>query len=144
MPRILGLNIIAVLVAAIGMFFVGFVFYGLLFTSQWVALWGFSEADLAAMAEAGNMPMIFGFLISLATAFFIGLALKALKANDLMPAVINSVFLWAGFAVTTLAYDIVYAAQPFALLALDGAHLLVGFILAAVILTAMDGVLVKD
>lgn len=62
----------------------------------------------------------------------------------LIDAIKGAVFLWLGFAIPTMAYDIVYAAQPLMLLVIDGAHLLVGFVVAAAVLTAMDGVDVKD
>ena len=144
MPRILGTNIIAVLVAAIALFMVGFVFYGLLFTDLWISLWAFPPEKMAEMEAAGPAPMAFGFLISLTTAFFLSAALKKMGKTELMDAIKGAVFLWLGFTVPTMAYDIVYAAQPVMLLVIDGAHLLVGFVVAAAVLTFMDGVAVKD
>lgn len=144
MPRILGLNIIAVLVAALAFFFIGFVFYGLLFADLWVGLWGFSEADLAEADAAAGPAMAAGFVLTVIIAGFLGAALKALRADSMGGAIKWAIFLWAGFAVTTMAYDIVYAQQPVLLLVLDSAHMLTGFVAMAVILTAMDGVAVKD
>ena len=119
MPRIFGLNLVALIVATLA-------FY-------------------AAAAEASAGPaMAMGFAITLVTTAFLGLALKALKADGLASAVKWAVFLWAGFVVTTIAYDIAYAMQPMMLLVLDGAHTLIGFVVAATILTVMDGVAVKD
>ena len=139
MPRIFGVNIIAWLVATLALYFTGFVFYGLLFSQLWVGLWGFTDAQMQA-AEAGTgLSMALGFVISLATALFLGIALKAFGANGMKDALTKAVLLWAGFAVTTLAYDTVYAMQPALLLVLDAAHLLVGFLAAAAVLTAMDG-----
>lgn len=144
MPRILGTNIIAVLVAAIALFMTGFVFYGLLFTDLWIGLWAFTPEKMAEMDAAGPGGMVFGFLISLATAFFLSVALKKMGKKELMDAIKGALFLWLGFAVPTMAYDTVYAGQPLMLLVLDSAHLLVGFVIAAAVLTFMDGVAVKD
>lgn len=144
MPRIFGVNIIAWLVSAIALYFVGFIVYGLLFSDLWVGLWGFTPEQLEAAAASGGLSMAIGFVISLATALFIGIALKAFGAATMKDALMRALLLWAGFAVTTLAYDTVYAMQPVMLLILDAAHLLVGFLVVAAILTAMDKVAVKD
>ena len=144
MPRIFGVNIIAWLVSAIALYFVGFIVYGLLFSDLWVGLWGFTPEQLEAAAASGGLSMAIGFVISLATALFIGIALKAFGAATMKDALMRALLLWAGFAVTTLSYDTVYAMQPVMLLILDAAHLLVGFLVVAAILTAMDKVAVKD
>lgn len=144
MPRILGLNLVAVIVATLAFFAVGAVWYGALFSDLWVGLWGFTDAQLANAEASAGPAMAMGFAITLVTTAFLGLALKALKADGLASAVKWAVFLWAGFVVTTMAYDIAYAMQPMMLLVLDSAHTLIGFVVAAAILTAMDGVAVKD
>ena len=144
MPRILGLNLIAVLASAIALFFVGFLFYGLLFQELWIGLQGFTDAQLAEAAEHQGVGMLHGFLISLVTAIFVGLALRRFGSDGMMPAIQSALLLWAGFAVTTLAYGFVYAMQPFMLFVLDASHLLVGFVVVAVVQTALDGFAVKS
>ena len=37
MPKITGVNVLGVLLAAVAMFFIGFIWYGLLFTEPWMA-----------------------------------------------------------------------------------------------------------
>ena len=144
MPRIIGLNLIAVLISAIALYFVGFLFYGLLFTELWVGLQGFTDAQMLAADENVVAGMLHGFLISLVTAIFIGLALRRFGSDGMMPAIKSALLLWAGFAVTTLAYGFVYAMQPFMLFVLDASHLLVGFVVVAVVQTALDGFAVKS
>jgi len=144
MPRILGLNIIAVIVATLAFYIIGAIWYGALFADLWSGLWNFTEADRAAAEAAAGPSMALGFVITLTTVVFLGLALKALGATGLAGAIKWAVFLWAGFVLTSMAYDTAYAMQPVMLLVLDGAHTLVGFVAVAAILTAMDGVAVKD
>ncbi len=144
MPRILGLNPLAVLVAGFALWMVGFVFYGVLFAQLWIGLWGFTEADMAAAEAVAGPAMAAGFALSIIFAGFLSYALKALKADGMTSAVKWALFLWAGFVVTTMAYDIIYALQPIMLLLLDASHNLVGFIIMALILTALDEVAVKD
>lgn len=143
MPRIFGLNIIAAVVATIALYLVGFVFYGVLFAEQWMALWDFSEAHIAYAESVAGPAMGIGFLVSLATGVFIGLAVERFAGPGIGGAVRLAVFLWAGFALTSLAYDHVYALQPVMLLVIDATHLLVGYIVAAVVYSLMRNVAVK-
>lgn len=140
MPRIFGVNLIAWLASAVALYFVGFIFYGLLFADLWVGLSGFTEAEIAAMEGAAPVGMVLGFVISLVTTLFLGIALKAFGATSMGAAMRKAVLLWAGFAVTTMAYDTVYGGEPLMLLVLDSAHLLVGFVAAAAVQVLLDGV----
>jgi len=133
MPRVFGLNLIAVLVSGVAFWLIGYVFYGVVFMDAWREAWGFVEADLEAMESGAAIGMVIGFLISIFTAFMIGFALKFFKADAMMDALKMAGFLWVGFALPTMAYDIVYAGQPIILLMIDGAHLLVGYLAIAAI-----------
>ncbi|WP_323763223.1 DUF1761 domain-containing protein [Maricaulis sp.] len=144
MPRIFGLNIIATLVAGAAFWMVGALFYGVLFADLWMGLWGFGPADEARMEGSMGITMGLGFLLSVIFAGFLGFTLKALKADGMMSAIKWAVFLWAGFVVTTMSYDIIYALQPVMLLVLDGAHTLTGFVVMAALLTVLDGVAAKN
>jgi len=144
MPRIFGLNIIAVLAAGIAFWMVGALFYGVLFADLWMGLWGFTEADEPRMEAAMGVTMGIGFLLSIVFAGVLGFSLKALRAEGLAGTIRWAVFLWAGFVITTMSYDVIYALQPVMLLIVDGAHTLTGFVVMAVILTLLDGVAVKD
>ena len=136
MPRILGLNAVGVLVSAIVFFLIGFVFYGIIFQELWMGAMGI-EPDPEVGVDTVELGK--GFLISLTTAIFLGLALKKMGASDLMSALKKSAFLWLGFAVTTLAYGLLYSGYPPILFVLDSAHLLTGFLAMAAIQTLMDG-----
>jgi hypothetical protein len=133
MPRVFGLNLVAVLVSGVSFWLLGYLFYGVLFMEPWRAAWGISEADVAATADGAAIGMAIGFLLSIFTAFMIGFALKFLKADDMMSALKKAGFLWIGFALPTLAYDTIYAMQPLYLLAIDAGHLLVGYLLIAAV-----------
>ncbi|RKR03235.1 DUF1761 domain-containing protein [Maricaulis maris] len=144
MPRIFGLNIIATLVAGIAFWMVGALFYGVLFAELWLGLWGFTAADEPRMEAAAGLSMGLGFLLSIVFAGVLGFTLKALKADGMVSAIKWAIFLWAGFVITTMSYDILYALQPVMLLVLDGAHTLTGFVVMAVLLTVLDKTAVKD
>lgn len=144
MPRIFGLNILATLVAGFAFWMVGYLFYGVLFAELWMGLWAFNADDLARMETAMGLSMGLGFLLSFVMAGAVGFSLKALRAEGPVGHIKWAIFLWAGFVVTTMSYDMIYALQPVMLLIVDGAHTLTGFVVMATILSTMDGVAVKD
>ena len=143
MPRLFGLNPLGVIVSGLAFWMIGFVFYGVIFAETWNQLWGFSPEQVEAAMENAALPMTAGFLLSIFSAVMIGLAMKMLSASDMGGAIKAAGFLWIGFALPTLAYDSIYAAQPLALLAIDGGHLLVGYVAMAAIQQLMDGIGVK-
>jgi len=63
------MNWLAMVVAALSTFAVGFVWYGMLFKNQWIAATGMTEEK----QKQGNMPLIFGLSLVFAfiAAFFL-------------------------------------------------------------------------
>ncbi|WP_171036265.1 DUF1761 domain-containing protein [Maricaulis alexandrii] len=144
MPRILGLNPLAVLVAGLAFWMVGALWYGALFAELWSGLWGFTEADEARMEASMATSMLGGLVQCLLFAGLLGKALQAVKADGMASAIKWGIFFWAGFVLMTLLYGTLYALQPVMLLILDGSHTFTGFVVMSVILTVMDKVAVKD
>lgn len=70
--RVLGHNALAILVAAIAVYFVGFLFYGLIFAEVWVAATGWTEQEL----QSGMSKMPIGFIIPFMIAIGVSLAVK--------------------------------------------------------------------
>lgn len=65
-------NFLAVLVATIAAFFLGFVWYSFLFGKRWMKELGFSEEELK---KGANMGMIFGSTLALTFVMGLGLAM---------------------------------------------------------------------
>ena len=109
MPRILGLNPLAVLVAGLAFWMVGALWYGALFADLWFGLWGFVEADEARMEAVVAPAMTAGLIQCLLFAGFLATALKAVKAEGLTASIKWAVFFWAGFVLLAQAYGAIYA-----------------------------------
>ncbi len=157
MPRIGQVNIVGVILATLAFFFVGFVFYGLLFADAWsreLLVWrGIVDPETAlalnadelyaamlasAEGKSAGLGMALGFLNALVTVIALAIARVAFKAFSL-PSALNSAFwLFAGFAVTTLVYDLVYAGEPAFFFFIDGAHLLVAYLVSMTVLHFVD------
>ena len=157
MPRIMGVNLGAALAAAIAMYVVGFLFYGLVFGDLWTrelledrgivaqgAASALSTAELeGAMRQLPqNFPVSFGmalgFVISLVSAIALAAVLNLVKPASLGASLGIAVLLWAGFAVTTAAYDPVYAGASPTMYAIDFFHMLCGYLAGAATIHLID------
>ena len=162
MPRIMGLNVVAVLAGAVAMYFIGFVIYALLFQDVWMQHTlmnhGLATADEAAgmtsdalLARMEDIPaalnptvaMSLGFVVSLVTACAIGAVLNLTKPASMGAALGRAAVLWIGFAVTTLAYNVVYSSESPVLFGIDTMHLLLGYLAGAAVIYAIDGKAVR-
>lgn len=136
MPKAMGVNLLGVLLAAIAMFIVGFVFYGALFQDIWMSARGYTPELL----EAGNPAwMGAGFLISLVLSFGIGYFMQKRDISGLSGAVRFAAMFAVVIGFPLLAYDFVYGAyHSVPGLLVDWGHTLAGFIAAAAVLSFFD------
>ena len=134
MPKLFGLNSVAILAASVAFFIVGFLWYGLLFADAWMAASGITKE----MAEADQNPrwMIGGFVITVMQVIGIGLVLKWKGATSLNAAAMTALLLWFVFALPFCLYAYFYSvAHSSTLLMIDASHLLVGWVVSAIVLS---------
>jgi hypothetical protein len=141
MFKVGGHNPLAILAGAVGHYLVGMVFYGFAFAQVWrqqflvahgaatpEAASGLTGATLAEAVAAvpGQMPMAtafgIGFLVSLIVAA--GLAsLQAIARPSSLASALRLGFLaWSAFTATTLAYNVIYSAEPIIVFWIDLGH----------------------
>lgn len=157
-PRLAGLNLVAVIAAAIAIFIVGSLFYGLIFSQVWqqqflenhgavplgegASLTGQALMDAVA-AVPGQMPMGmalgFGFVLSLLMAIGLGLAFARMKPASLGAALGMAAMLWIGFVIPVLGYNIVYYAESRIDFMIDLGHTLVALLAGAAVIFLIDG-----
>lgn len=138
MQKSSGINVLAVLLAAIVFYFVGFVFYGLVFSELWMSASGLTEADFEGTNQALNMGL--GFGNALVTTLILSVVLKALPGQGLVNRIGWAALVWLGFAATTLAYGPIYSLSSPTIFHIDLAHLLVAYCLSTVVLSLMKAV----
>lgn len=162
MPRIAGVNLVAVLAAAVVMYLIGFAFYGAIFAEVWqqqtlenhgivapgqgATLTGQALMDaLNAIPNALDMGPALGLggVISLITALGIGLVLRLARAGSLGAALRVGFILWLGFAATTLAYNVVYSSESRIIFLIDLGHLLLAYLAGAAVIALIDGKAMK-
>ena len=155
MPKIAGVNGLGVVLGAVAMFFVGFIWYGLVFTEPWMAANGLFFADEAketmqwltanglqtVSTDAGPDPMtmLMGFVLSLVLSFGLGWHMKQKSISKLGTAALFGLWMSLLIGVPLMAYDTVYTPYGSLMgLFVDGSHTVVTFVAACVVLSFFD------
>ena len=155
MPKIAGVNVLGVLLAAVAMFFIGFIWYGVLFQEPWMAANGMFFVDPAkeyiqwlsadgiqsTATAAGPDPMVMlaGFVLSLVLSFGLGWHMKQKNISTLGAAVMFGLWMSLLIGLPLIAYDTVYT--PYGSLMgffVDGSHTVATIIAACAVLSFFD------
>lgn len=136
MPRLMGVNLLGVLLAALAMFFVGFIFYGMLFTDIWMTSRGYTPNMFEGQSGAW---MGAGFLIEVVLALALGWVLKAKGVSGLGSSIGVGIAAAILFGFPLLSYEFAYGAHhSVSGLLVDWGHILVGFVAGAAVLSFFD------
>ncbi|MBL8548079.1 MAG: DUF1761 domain-containing protein [Hyphomonadaceae bacterium] len=130
--RFNGHNLLAILVAAIAIWAIGFLLYVVLFADPWMTWMGISEAD--ANKDNGRMP--FMVIMPFLQAIGLSLAVKWRNAPGLMGGLMTGVFMAVFLTIAGRMYGWVYSFEPTELFGLDSVHFLLTHAVAGAILGA--------
>ena len=127
-----GINWLAVLVAAVAFYAIGFVIYGLLIPAEtWMAWEGVTAEEMEAV---GSSRMPFSVVMPLMTAIFMAVIFKwAQVASGSNGAKWGAVIALAS-AVPAMMYGWVYGVGPAEMTVIDAGHLLLGHVAAGAVL----------
>jgi hypothetical protein len=157
MPRVAGLNIVAVLAAAVAFYAVGMVIYGFVFMEAWgqqqLINHGVPEADATALrgtdlfnrlnqipgAMSAGVAYGLGFLVSLVTTLGIAIVMKLTRPASLGAALGTAFVLYLCFGGTTLAYNVLYSTESKVIFGIDLLHFFLAYHAAAAVLFLIDG-----
>jgi len=126
----MGHNVLAIIVAAIAIWLIGFLFYVVLFSAQWLEWRGFTEAQM----EQDNGRMPFMLVMPFLSAIGISMVLKWRNASGLVTGMTTGALLALFLVISGRMYGWVYSFEPTELFALDGAHYLLTHAVAGAIL----------
>jgi hypothetical protein len=135
------MNWLAILCAGLAYFFVGFVWYSLLFGKIWAAEQlrhrGSDESACAAPAKREFAGMLIANLISnLVAAAAIACLLRRMGIADLPTALKLGAGLAAGFSITTLTIVHVWEGKSTKVWMIDASYHLIGCMIASAILVS--------
>ena len=140
MPKIFNTSWLAVLLATIVFYLIGFAVYGFLFQDIWLAASGMTLTETEAMAAAqGPMMFVWGLLITLAQALGL-LWIINLAGAKRLPACLKIAFwLFVMIAAPLLAYACLYGGYSLAGILVDYGHILFGYLAMAAVYALFRG-----
>ena len=132
----LGINLLAVLVAAVVTFALGALWYSpLLFAKAWVAANGFTPEKVEAMRKGAGKAYSVTFLCWLVMAAALAVLIHRLGVNTAIGGVKVGGLCWAGFAATVGLSGLVFSERRPAAFLIDTGYQLVSLVGMGVILS---------
>ncbi len=140
MPKLFGSSLVAILVASIVFYMVGFMIFGVLFGEQWLALVEMTEEDaLARNAELGAMMYVWGFGITLVQVIGLAWVMNHVGASEIGTSLKVGATIAVLLALPIFGYNWLYEGRAAGAVGLDFVHLLVGYSLACAVLGFFRG-----
>ncbi len=129
-----GINLWAVLAAAVSTMIVGSLWYGPLFGTTWMKLSGLTKESTKSMPLTAPQAMGLGLVTALMTAYVLAHIADAFMVFDKAGAFEMAFWLWFGLAVPFTAGAWLWEGKSFKLFVLNAAHWLVSLTAATMIL----------
>ena len=130
------MRIWSIAAGALAFWFLGAIWYGVVFTDAWIAAINASAAD---MQSESPIWMLLGALIPIITMIVLSLVLNIGGRPDLKEALQRTVLLWLGFGLTAALYPLAYEPEhSVTLAAINGGYTLFGWLAGAAIMTFVN------
>jgi len=113
------INYLAVLVAAVASFVLGFLWYGPLFGKPWMKMMGFTPKSVKKMKLSPMQAMGLGFLISLLTPYVLSHFVDYLEVTTFAGAVQLAFWFWLGLVAPVQTGVFLWEGKPFKLFVLN-------------------------
>jgi len=140
MPKLHGTSLLGILAAAVALYLLGFLVYGILFGEQWMAWNEMTLEDATAINEKlGPMMYVYGFLISLLQVVGLNWVLQQSGASVLSTCAKIGAFVGVLIILPVMCYAVLYEGRSVNALLLDFVHSLIGMVLAGTVLSFFRG-----
>ena len=128
------INFLAVLVAAVAMFTIGGLWYGLLFAKRWAEVHGYTDEQLGAMAKKQGRNFAVFFVSDLVMGVILSLFIINLDLQNAVQGAGLGFLMWLGIAATIGACKNAASNKPLAAFLIDTSHELVALLVMGMIL----------
>jgi hypothetical protein len=136
--HVMGVNLLAVLVAAIAAMVVGFLWYSpLLFAKPWMVLMGYDpndKAGLEQMRKSAGKSYGISFLASLLSAFVLGKIIVITTVDSALYGMKIGFAIWLGFVATVQLTEVLFAKKPAKLFLINTGYQMVCYLAMGAIL----------
>jgi hypothetical protein len=134
------INYLAVIVSAIAMMALGYLWYGPLFGKQWMTLMGWTTESMAGMQRKGmakqyGIQALGALLMSFVMAHAIVFASAYLHVSGISAGLMAGVWNWVGFVAPVTVGAVLWDGKPWKLWILNAGYYLVGLLIIGVILS---------
>lgn len=129
---VVGDNWLAIIVAAIAIYAIGFIIYGAVFSGLWMKLSGYTKEQL----QPHMWKMAISWVMPILTSIGLALVLKSAGVTNLAAGLVVTFQIWFFLILSTRLYSFVYSPEKPGLLVMDAIHLLLGFMAAGAIISA--------
>jgi hypothetical protein len=134
------MNYAAILIAAVGGWLAGAVWYGVL-CNQWLAALGRTQEEMSVKrgTPAFYAPFVIAFLAALIMAWMLAGVIGHLGPGQVTVrnGVISAAFLWFGFVLTTIVVNYTFGRRKLMLAVIDAGHWLAELLVMGAIIGAM-------
>ncbi|HYL09145.1 MAG TPA: DUF1761 domain-containing protein [Candidatus Acidoferrales bacterium] len=128
------INYLAIIVAAILYFLLGGLWFGVLFSNQWMALEGFKAADLKNINP--TIPYVVSMVANLVIAFILALVCATQKADSLVKGAQTGILVGIGFVATTTLSTYLFEGRSMHLFMINTGYPVVGLALMGAVIGA--------
>ncbi len=138
--EIAGMNLLAVVLAAVVSFMFGWLWYGILFSDAWLIACGKSRDDVKADTPSAT-PFIISFIGLVVMASVLAGVLRHVYGSGMTmgDGLITGAFMWLGFVITTMAVNNAFRGANRALTLIDGGHWLGVLVLQGAVIGWLGG-----
>ncbi len=130
----MAMNLLAVLVASIASFLLGFLWYGPLFGKQWMKLMKFNKKDMKSMKMSPKTSMTIGFLSTCLIAYILSMFVDLMGSDTILGGAVTGFWIWLGFIATTTLGSVLWENKSLNLYVLNNFYNLINFALMGIIL----------
>jgi hypothetical protein len=127
-------NCIAVLVAAVGAWVAGAIWYGVL-GNVWMAALEKTKEQMGG-GRMPIVPMVLSFLADIVMAYVLAAAIVTRGTVNIAMGACTGAIMWLGFVLTTQIVNNAFAKRKPLLTAIDSGHWLVALLVAGIIIGA--------
>jgi hypothetical protein len=128
-------NYLAVLVASVISFILGFVWYGRLFGKAWIKASGWTKQQIEkAKKESMTKPMVIGFINTLVVSYVLAVLVRLAAASTIAEGALVGLIVWLGFYLTASIGSVLWENKSMNLLYINSAFNLLNLIIVSAIL----------
>jgi len=130
----MAVNYIAIIVASIASFAIGFLWHGPLFGKMWMKEMGFTPKSMKKMKLSAGAAMFWGFIATLVTAYVLAYFVDYMATTTFALGAQLAFWLWLGLVAPVQFGKFLWEGKSFKLFVLNAAYYLVSLIVMTGIL----------